>query len=174
MENAVMSMNKILVPNPDERQQGDMEHQMTESVTRDVPCDTYSIDQVEFERLPDKQTKALVNNEILKDVLQNLETYLQLELSREHRTNPEKLTFLAAHFKYDQMKTSPLSPAIIEAALTIIIDRMNNENTANDEQYARLKQLSLSISYTDESEFYKKGVREFQMHRRENAQSKDQ
>jgi hypothetical protein len=166
VESTVMSLTRVFEHNPNETRQN-MDHQMVATgIADDAKCNTLHSDQTELERLPDKQTELFVNDEILKDVLHNLEIYLQ--------ANAEEVTFLAAIFKSDQMKTSPLSSAIIEAALTMIIDRMNNENMEDDEQYARLKQLSLSISYTDESKLYKRGVREFHMRRKENGLSDNQ
>jgi hypothetical protein len=64
------------------------------------------------------------------------------------------------------MKTSSLSSAMIEAALTIIINRIN------DEQYAVIKQLPFMISYTDEDESHMKGVRVFQVKKKEIIEAK--
>jgi hypothetical protein len=164
MDSLAMSFDRELASSRQESQQNVERQIMPEGVAHDINCSTHSIDQAEFERIFDGQTESLVSEEILTDVLENLKTYLEA-------TNPEKITFLAAHFKSDQMKTSSLSPMIIEAALTIIIDRMNNENTTDNEQYASLKQLQFSISYTDESEIYKKGVREFKISTKEKEQS---
>ena len=51
------------------------------------------------------------------------------------------------------MKTSFLSPAIIEAALTIVIRKID--------EYPALKELPLILSYTDDSDSLPTGVREF-------------
>ena len=73
------------------------------------------------------------------------------------------IRFIAAQFKNIHMKTSSLSPAIIKAALTIIINRINDRNTTYDERYAALKRSPFIISYTDDSICHKKGVRVFQV-----------
>jgi hypothetical protein len=76
------------------------------------------------------------------------------------------VSYIAAQFKNQQMKTSSLSPTIIEAALTIIIDRINDVNLSDNEQYKALKQSPFLFSYTDEDCSYKKGVRVFQIKRK--------
>jgi len=120
------------------------------------------IDPAEYERLPDKQTESQVNDEILNDVLQNLEKYLKEDTFLcKFGTKGGSVSFIAAYFKAIQMKTSSLSSSIIEAALTIIIERLNNENTIDDEHFASLKQSPFTISYTDNDRSRMNGVRVF-------------
>jgi hypothetical protein len=76
-------------------------------------------------------------------------------------TKGVNIGFIAAQFKNNQMKTSSLSPTIIEAALTIIINRIN------DERYKIVKQSPFKISYIDDHELYTKGVRVFQVKNKE-------
>jgi hypothetical protein len=52
---------------------------------------------------------------------------------------------------------------MIEAALTIIIERINNESITNDEQYEVIKQIPFTLSYTDDDETRMKGVRVFKV-----------
>ncbi len=59
-----------------------------------------------------------------------------------------------------------MSAAVIETALTTIIGRLNNENTANDELYVALKQAPVSFSYTHDSQIDPKGVRVFEMRKK--------
>jgi hypothetical protein len=112
----------------------------------------------------DKQSELQVTDDILKDVLKHLETHI----TSSFICNNDVAQFIAAQFKNVQMKTSLLSTAVIEAALTIIIDRLNDKNTADDPLYTTLKQASMSFTYTHENEFYAKGVRVFQVERKKN------
>ncbi len=73
------------------------------------------------------------------------------------------VSFMAAYFKATQMKSSLLSPAMIEAVLTIIIERINNESMTDDEQYEVIKQIPFTLSYTDDDETRMKGVRVFKV-----------
>ncbi len=123
---------------------------------------TLSFDKAEFERLPDKQTELQVTDEILKEVAKHLEKHITFSFICES----EKAQFIAAQFKNVQMKTSSLSAAVIEAALTIIIDRLNDKNSPNDKLYTALKKTPMLFSYTHDSMFYMKGVRVFQMERK--------
>ena len=120
------------------------------------------IDKAEYERLPDKQTETQVNDEILNEVLISLEKYLKEDsFLYKFGIYGGSVSFIAAYFKGTQMKTSSLSSAMIEAALTTIINRIN------DEQYAVIQQLPFMISYTDEDESRMKGVRVFQVKKKE-------
>jgi len=114
----------------------------------------------EITRIPDKQTESQVTDEILNEVLNHL-----VKDIRDQCASPQNgfgsgwSEFLVVNFKLAHMETSPLSPAIIEAALTMIIDRLNSGDIPNDERYTELKQAPVQISYRDESMMYKKGVR---------------
>jgi hypothetical protein len=121
------------------------------------------IDKAEYERLPDKQTELQINDEILNDVLKSLEKYLKEDTFLcKFGSQGGCANFIAAYFKATQMKTSSLSPAIIEAALTIIINRMNDKNAAANDQYAAIRKLPFKISYIDEHKSQMKGVRVFE------------
>ena len=128
---------------------------------------TLEIDKAEYERLPDKQTESQINDEIQNDVLQSLEKYLKEDTFLCKFGNEDGCAnFIAAYFKATQMKTSSLSPAIIEAALTIIINRMNEKDTAANDQYAAILKLPYKISYIDDHKSQMKGVRVFEANAR--------
>jgi hypothetical protein len=120
-------------------------------------------DENKFERLPYKQIELQITDKILKNVLIHLEKHIILHRMGEGNAALISVQFTAAQFKNIQMKTSSLPVAIIEAALTMIIDRLNDENLANDEPYVALKQVPVSFSYTHNSQLYAKGVRVFKM-----------
>jgi hypothetical protein len=131
------------------------------------------IDKAEYERLPDKQTESQINDEILNDVLKNLEKYLKEDtFLRIFGNEGGCACFIAAYFKATQMKTSSLSPALIEAALTIIIHRINNENATDNDQYAVIRQSPFKISYIDDHKSQMKGVRVFEVKTRNSSEDK--
>jgi hypothetical protein len=136
-----------------------------EIITFNAKHGTLHFNKDEFERLPDQQTELQVTDKILKDVMIHLEKYIIFNRMNESNASLNSLQFIAAQFKSVQMKNSPLTPAVIEAALTIIIDRLND--TANDELYTALKQAPVSFSYTHDSHLYAKGVRVFEMRKKE-------
>ncbi len=153
-----------MVPNPGENHEDFSRRAIAEMIARNAASGTLQIDKAEFERLPDKQTESQINDEILSEVLKSLEKYLnEDEFLCKFGTECGSIGFIAAQFKKNQMKTSSLSPAVIEAALTIIINRINDENDADDERYRIVKQSPFKISYLDDDEFYTKGVRVFQV-----------
>ncbi len=108
------------------------------------------IDKAEYKRLPDKQIESQINNEILNKCC--IEKVGKISERR----------YLSTYIKAAQMKTSSLSSAVIEAALTIIIHRMNDENATDNDQYAVIKQLPFKISYIDDHKSQMKGVRVFE------------
>jgi hypothetical protein len=115
-----------------------------------------NIDTTEYQRLPDKQTESQITDDILNEVLQSLTKYLQEDTFLcKFGAKGGSSSFTAAYFKATEMKTSPLSPAIIEAALTIITNRIN------DEHFTTIKQSPFMITYTDDDESRTKGVRVF-------------
>ncbi|CAF4084067.1 unnamed protein product [Adineta steineri] len=74
MNGVLMSMDDVLAPTRSQNQQN-MESQITPETNADnIICGTSSINQTEVEHLPDKQTELLANDEIPKDVVQNLES----------------------------------------------------------------------------------------------------
>jgi hypothetical protein len=127
-----------------------------------------SFDKAELERLLVKQAESQVTDEILKDVLKNLKNHINIHWMRESDEEYTSMYFIAAQFKSAQMRTSLLSATVIEAAFTMIIDRMNNVNTTIDKQYIAFKQESASFSYTDDGDLYAKGVCVFLMERNKN------
>ena len=109
-----------------------------------------NIDPAEYQRLPDKQTESQVTEEILNEVSQSLTKYHQEDTFLcKYGTKGGSSSFIAAYFKATQMKTSSLSPAVIEAALTIITNRINDE------------QSPFTVTYTDNDESRTNGVRVF-------------
>jgi hypothetical protein len=124
--------------------------------------ETLSIDAVELKRLPDKQTESQINEDILNDVLKTLEHFLKENpFLCNFGARGGCMRFIAAYFQSTQMKASSLSPAIVEAALTIIINQMNKEHMT--ERYAAVKQSPFAISYTDNDDANITGVRVFQV-----------
>jgi hypothetical protein len=132
----------------------------------------------EYERLPDKQTESQVTDEILKEVFKHLLTYINSEsLRRLFEGGSMWVELPVLNFKRAYMHTSSLSVAIIEAALTVIVDRNNNENITDDKQYAALKQAPYTVSYTSHTEdgfMCNKGVRLFQFKPKQKEQSQTQ
>ncbi len=118
-------------------------------------------DLSEIKRVPDKQTESQVTEEILKQVLTVLDNDLNGFSVRRFEEGCTEIEFIAANYKQRLFKNSPLSPAIIEAALTMIIDRL--KMSIDDEQFASVKQSPLTISYTDDNQSYEKGVRVFRI-----------
>jgi hypothetical protein len=140
----------------DENEEQFARERLAEMLSIFVEIGPLQIDTAEYQRLPDKQIESQVTDEILTDVLQHLEKYLQEDtFLSKFGTKGGSSSFIAAYFKAIQMKTSSLSPAMIEAALTIIINRIN------DERFTVVKQSPFMISYTDDDESRTKGVRVF-------------
>ena len=137
---------------------------LAEMISIIVETGPVQIDAAEYERLPDKETESQVTDEMLNDVLQHLEKYLQEDTFLcKFGTKRCSVSFIAAYFKATQMKTTSLSAAMIEAALTMIINRINDENATDDGRFAAVKQSALMISYTDDDESRMKGVRVFRV-----------
>jgi len=130
------------------------------NITFNTQHATLYFDKNKFEHLPDKQTELEVTDEILKDVLTHLEKHVTLNAAFI------PVEFIAAQFKNVQMETSPLSVTIIEAALKMIFDRLNDENMDNDELYIALKQAPVSFSYKYGSHLDTRGVRVFKMRKK--------
>ncbi len=91
--------------------------------------------------------------------------YLNEYALRQFKAGCVKATFLAAAFKSGRMKTSLLSSAVVEAALTMIIHRID--------EYDSLKELPLLLSYTDDSNSFSKRVREFSVTAKEGINLKE-
>ncbi|CAF1145366.1 unnamed protein product [Adineta steineri] len=163
IDNTQVSMTAHEIkPNPGENMEDFCRRAITEMIACNAEHSTLSFFKSEFERLPNKQTESEVNDEILNEVSQNLENCVRVSA-----LDTEEVNFIAAQFKNMCMKASPLLPAIIEAALTTIIDRIKDENSdADNEQFISLKQSAFIFSYTDESENYKKGVRVFEIRKK--------
>jgi hypothetical protein len=153
-----------LQPNPGENQEDFLRRTRAEMIAHNAANGTLPFDKAEFERLPNKEPESQIDEEILNDVLQVLENYLgKDDFLHKFGTKCGGVSFIAAQFKNNQMKTSSLSPAMIEAALTIIIKQMNDEHTGDNERYAVVKQSPFTISYTDDDKLNMKGVRVFQV-----------
>jgi len=141
----------------------DFRRRMTaETITSTAKHQIFHRYKNEFERLPDKQTDLQITDEILKDISTHLEKYILNQID-ESDAALLSVQFIATEFKNVQMKSSSLSTVVIEEALTTIIDRLNDENTANDELYVALKQAPVSFSYTHDSQLYPTEVRVFEM-----------
>jgi hypothetical protein len=165
MNNAsrLQPINHFIKSNPGESVPDFLCRAPTEMVSIYDETGLLEIDKAEYERLPDKQTESQINDEILHDVLRNLEIYLKEDTFLCKFGNQGGCAcFIAAYFKATQMKTSSLSPAVIEAALTIIIHRMNDENATDYDQYAVIRQSPSKISYIDDHKSQMKGVRVFE------------
>jgi hypothetical protein len=152
---STMTLTKV-EPKPGETDDQCRRRALAEMIEFNAEHGTLSIDKSEFTRLPHKETESLVNDQILNDVILKLKIFLSKSPSES-----EEFNFIAAHFKHAQMKESSLSPAIIEAALTIIFDQINDEKFSTDEKYAPLKQLPYLFSYTHDHFFHQLGVRVF-------------
>lgn len=140
-------------PDPGESQ---IDFQRRKRAVMDVfnaECGFFPYDLAETERIPETQTESQVNENILEEVLSHLTKYLNEYVLRQFKAGCVRAIFLAAAFKNGRMSTSPLSPAVIEATLTIIIRQMN--------EYPSLTKLPLLLWYTDDSNTFPKGVREF-------------
>ncbi len=103
--------------------------------------------------MPEKRTETQITEKILNEVLAALIKHLNEYERNQFKTGCKKATFIAAAFRHERMKTSFLSPSMIEAALTII--------TRKIDEYPSLKELPLVLSYTDDSNSLPEGVREF-------------
>ncbi len=118
-------------------------------------------DLSEIKRVPHKQTESQVTEEIFKQVLTVLDNDLNEYSIPRFEDGCIGIEFIAANYKQRYLKDNLFSPAIIEAALTMIIDQF--KMGPDDEQFASIKESPLTISYIDESEDYEKGVRVFRI-----------
>jgi hypothetical protein len=83
------------------------------------------IDHHEFYRRPDPRMMKLFTPPILREVEQALVTALANKIWSMTEDSGACLSYNAAQFKYLHMKWSQFSPAIIEAALTHIIENLD-------------------------------------------------
>jgi hypothetical protein len=114
--------------NPDESKEDLIQRVNAELIPINAEMGKFNIDPAELKRLPDKQMELQITDEILNDVLNSLETQLEENIFlRKFGIKGGSLCFIAAYFKATEMKTSTLSPTMIEAALTIIINRINDK-----------------------------------------------
>ncbi len=117
---------------------------------------TLAFDKSEFSRLPDdSNTMSQLTSEDLQQVADALHQSLTAGHNRMMVGKRGSSTrFIAAQFKNGNMRESQLEPKVIEAALTKIIDNLD--------QYPQLKAIKCNLSYTDEgSMMTAKGVRTF-------------
>ena len=116
-------------------------------------CGLLPYNLAETQRLPEKRTESQITEKTLNEVLAALIKYFYGYALIQFKAGCEKATFIAAAFKQARMATSLLSPAMIEAALTIITRRID--------EFAALKDLPFVLTFTDDSDTLLKGVREF-------------
>jgi hypothetical protein len=117
---------------------------------------TLAFDKSEFSRLPDdSNTLSQLTSEDLQQVAGALHHSLTIGMNRMMvGKNGSSVQFIAAQFKNANMRGSQLEPKVIEAALTKIIDNLD--------QYPQLKAIKCNLSYNnDGSMMAAKGVRTF-------------
>jgi hypothetical protein len=150
------------ISNPGESREDLLRRAAAEMTAATAAMGTLSIDAVELKRLPDKKTESQINGDILNDVLKNFEDFLKENAFLcNFGAKGGCIFFTAAYFQSTQMKASSLSPAVVEAELTIIINQMNDEHMA--ERYVAVKRSPFTISYTDNDDANVTGVRVFQV-----------
>ena len=140
-------------PDPDESEIDFQRRKRAVIDAFNAECGLLPYNLSETKRVPDKKTETQITEKVLNEVLAALIKYLNEYARNQFEVDYEEATFIAAAFKQEQMKTSFLSPAMIEAALTIIVRKIA--------EYPALKELPLMLSYTDDSDSLPVGVREF-------------
>ena len=117
---------------------------------------TLAFDKSEFSRLPaDPKTMSQITSEDVQKVADALHRSLTIGFySMVIRESGPSAEFIAAQFKNTNMRESKLEPKVIEAALTKIIDNLD--------EYPQLKAIKCTLSYNDDgSGMAAKGVRTF-------------
>lgn len=92
-------------------------------IQTNIRMNSIQFDPNEFYRRPDARTMTLLTSQILNEVEQALINNLSDKLSLTGSGGSS--AFNAAQFKNTSMKQSQLSPALIEAALTQIIENLD-------------------------------------------------
>jgi hypothetical protein len=129
---------------------------------RNAASGTLAFDKSEFSRLPDDcNTMSQLTSEALQQVVDALHQSLTIgRNSMMVGSCGPSMQFIAAQFKNGNMRESQLEPKMIEAALTKIIDNLD--------QYPQLKALKCNLSYSDGgSMMTAKGVRTFRIEGRD-------
>ncbi|CAF1038907.1 unnamed protein product [Adineta ricciae] len=122
--------------------------EIIEVCTYNPEHELFAFDLSELERKPEKVTESLVTDEMLKEIAGLL---LKDLIDERHYTgDSECRVTIAIAFKLAQMNTSSLSPAMIEAALTILIDRVNDPDTYEDYLTRVMRISPFNIWYSDE------------------------
>ena len=89
-------------------------------------CGTLRYDKAGFNCLSDKQTELQVTERLLKNVLKHFENHINLNRIGESDAILVSIQFIAAQFENIQMRTRPLSAAVIATTLIMIIHRLND------------------------------------------------
>ncbi|CAF1618065.1 unnamed protein product [Rotaria magnacalcarata] len=95
------------------------------TIETNIRMNSLQFDHHEFHRRPNARTMALVTPQILSEVENELVKDLSNGLSFIVINCRATSSFNAAQFKNSRMKKSELSPSIIEAALTHIIENLD-------------------------------------------------
>jgi len=132
------------------------------TINANAASGSLAFDKSEFSRLPDdSKTMSQLKPEDLQQVADALHHSLTTGLNAMMvGSKGGSSQFIAAQFKNMNMRESQLEPKIIEAALTKIIDNLD--------QYPQLKAIKCNLSYNDNgSMMTAKGVRTFRLEGRE-------
>ena len=98
------------------------------STEQSIRMNSLQFDPREFHRRPDALAMKLVTGQILSEVENALVTSLSEGLYLIFKDSGASMSYNAAQFKNTNMKQSELSPAIIEAALTHIIEHLDQHS----------------------------------------------
>ncbi|CAF3177333.1 unnamed protein product [Rotaria sp. Silwood2] len=98
---------------------------MQHTIESNIRTNSLQFDPREFYRRPDACTMKLLTPQILNEVEKELVKGLSEGLYRMVINNGASSSFNAAQFKNSNMKQSELSPATIEAALTHIVEHLD-------------------------------------------------
>jgi hypothetical protein len=111
----------------------DMERVMAQfSTEQSIRMNSLQFDHREFHRRPDALAMKLVTGQILSEVENALVKSLSEGLYLILKDSGASMSYNAAQFKNTNMKQSELSPAIIEAALTLIIEHLDQHSRLID------------------------------------------
>lgn len=89
----------------------------------------FVLPEEEANRRPDPRTLLLLTPKILKEVEQALIEYMTVGFGRHTKNSGACISFKGIHFKKSTMQKSSLDAAIIEAALTHIINHLDDHPT---------------------------------------------
>jgi hypothetical protein len=125
-------------------------------VNTNAASGSLAFDKSEFSRQPDdSKSMSQLTSEDLQQVANALYRSVTSGMnSMLLGSKGGQVEFIAAQFKNTNMRESQLEPKVIEAALTKIIDNLD--------EYPQLKAIKCGFSYTDDgSMMAAKGVRTF-------------